>query len=100
MLPPGGVIMAVATPRIADFLGLSETELMQKALRSFLLEQRRAVLAARLEILARYRAADLAELEQKIADGTVVEHPGWEDLITAENLGARLEDLDVYLRDL
>jgi hypothetical protein len=92
--------MTVATPRIAQFMGLSETELMRKALRSLLLEQRRKVLQTRLEILARYRATSLVDLEQKIADGEVVEHPGWEDLITAENLGARLEEIDGYLRDL
>ena len=85
----GGVMMAVATPRIAQFLGLSEAELVQKALRSLLLEQKRTVLQTRLEILARYRATDIADLEQKISDGTVAEHPAWEDLITAENLGAR-----------
>lgn len=92
--------MTVATTRIAQFMGLSETELMRKALRSLLLEQRRKALQTRLEILARYRATSLVDLEQKIADGEVVEHPGWEDLITAENLGARLEEIDGYLRDL
>ena len=85
--------MAVATPRIAQFLGLSEAELMQKALRSLLLEQKRAVLQTRLEILARYRAIDIADLEKKISDGTVAEHPAWEDLITAENLRARVEEI-------
>ena len=35
--------MTVAAPRIAQFLGVSETELMQKALRSLLLEPNRAV---------------------------------------------------------
>jgi len=92
--------MAVATPRIAQFLGLSETELMRQALRSLLLDQKRAVLQTRLEILARYRATDIAELERKITDGAVVEHPAWEDLITAENLGSRVEEIDAYLRDL
>jgi hypothetical protein len=29
-----------------------------------------------------------------------VEHPAWEDLIVAENLSARLEELDVHLDDL
>ena len=76
--------MTVATLQIAQFLGVSEPELMQKALRSLLLEQRRAVLQARSDLPARYRATNLAELEQKIAAGTVAEHPGWEDLITVK----------------
>lgn len=92
--------MTVATIEIAQYLGLSEPELMRRALRSFLQEQRRAVLQTRLEILARYRADSIADLEEKIARGDAVEHPGWEDLIVAENLGARLEEIDAYLRDL
>ena len=40
------------------------------------------------------------ELEERIADEDVPEHPAWEDLIVAENLGTRLEELDVYLRNL
>ena len=92
--------MTVAAPRIAEFLGLSEPELIRKALHSLLLEQKRLALHERLEILARYRARNLTELEQKIADGQVAEHPGWEDLITVENLDARIREIDVYLRDL
>mgnify|MGYP000208556653 FL=1 len=92
--------MAVATQSIAEFLGLSEAELMQKALHSLLLEQKRAVLHARIEILARYNAGDVNELEEKIAKGVVVEHPAWEDLITAENLDTRLAEIDVYLLTL
>jgi hypothetical protein len=92
--------VTVAVPTIAQFMGMSEEELMRKALYSLLLEQKRAVLQTRLEILSRYRATDIAELEQMITEGHVVEHPGWEDLITAENLGARLEEIDAYLRDL
>ena len=79
--------MTVAIPNIAQFFGMSEAELMQKALHSLLLEQKRAVLQTRLEILARYRAVDIAELEQKITAGVVAEHPGWEDLITWRTLG-------------
>ena len=40
------------------------------------------------------------DLESKIAQGDVPEHPAWEDLIVAENLAARLEELDAYLDHL
>ncbi len=53
-----------------------------------------------LEILARYGAESIADLEAKIAQGLVAEHPAWEDLIVAENLSARLEELDAHLADL
>ncbi|MEZ4869932.1 MAG: hypothetical protein R3C14_51875 [Caldilineaceae bacterium] len=92
--------MAVATIELAQTLGLSEAELMNRALAAFLQEQRRAVLQSRWEILARYDVQTLEELEEKIATAAIPEHPGWEDLIVAENLGARLEELDAYLRNL
>ena len=65
-----------------------------------LCEKKRQVLQYRLDILARYGADSLADLESRIAQGIVVEHPAWEDLIVAENLTAHLEELDAYLGDL
>lgn len=88
------------TTKIAASLGLTESELFRQALVSFLHEQKRQVLQHRLDILARYGADSIADLESRIAKGIVVEHPAWEDLIVAENLTARLEELDAYLGDL
>jgi len=96
----------VATPitttqtKIASSLGLTESELSRQALVSFLFEKKRQVLQARLDILARYDADSLTDLETKIAQGIVAEHPAWEDLIGVENLSARLEELNAYLDDL
>ena len=92
-------VMATTT-KIATSLGLTEGELFRQALVSFLHEQKRQVLQHRLDILARYGADSIADLESRIAQGVVVEHPAWEDLIVAENLTARLEELDAYLGDL
>lgn len=92
--------MAIAALDIAQSMGLSESELMRRALTVYLREQRREVLQTRMELLARYGANDVADLESRIADATVPEHPGWEDLIVAENLDARLEELDDYLRGI
>jgi len=86
--------------QIASALGLNESTLFQVALISLLHEKKRQILQLRLETLARYSTSTLDELEAKIAQGSVAEHPAWEDLITVENLTARLEELDVYLRDL
>jgi hypothetical protein len=92
--------MSLATTDIADSLGLSETELMQQALINLLQEKRREIMQIRLGILGRYQVDTVADLENLITEGQAVEHPGWEDLITAENLDARLEEINVYLRDL
>jgi hypothetical protein len=90
--------VTIAAVDVAESFGLSESELMRQALVSFLQEQRRQVLAEQFEVLARYRADTLAELAAKIANGDVAEHPAWEELITAENLSARLEKIDAFLR--
>lgn len=92
--------MSVATLELAQSMGLSEPELMQRALTAFLQEQRRAVLQTRLELLARYGVKTVDELANKIEEALVPEHPAWEDLIVTENLDARLEELDAYLRNL
>lgn len=64
---------------------------------SLLQEQRRQLLREQIEIFARYQVNTSAELEAKIASGEVAEHPGWEDLITTQNLGERLEKIDILL---
>jgi hypothetical protein len=92
--------MSVATTELANALGVGEGELLKEAMRALLLDKKREVLQAKLEILSRYGATSLDDLNAKIADGDIVEHPAWEDLIVAENLDHRLGELDEYLRRL
>jgi hypothetical protein len=92
-------VMTAAT-KIAGSLGMNEDTLFRQALVSFLHQQKREVLRERLDILARYGVDSVETLEARIAQGEVVEHPAWEDLIVAENLAARQEELDAYLDDL
>ena len=92
--------MTLATNDIARSFGLTETELMEQALRRFLLEKRREILQERLGILVRYQVETIQQLEERIATGESIEHPGWEDLITVENLEASLEEINEHLRTL
>lgn len=92
--------MQIPTAAIAASLGLSENELLGQALVCLLHEKKRQALQERLEILAHYGATSVDDLESRIAEGTVVEHPAWEDLIVSENLDARIELLDRYLQGL
>lgn len=92
--------MTPLTANLAESLGISESELMQEALRRYVREKRREILQERLEILARYQVDSLQQLESQIASGETAEHPAWEDLITIETLEARLEELDGYLHAL
>ena len=60
--------MTVASiPNIAASFNLSESELYQQALVSFLREKKRQVLQARLEIMARYNAVSFAGWQAMIA---------------------------------
>ena len=85
---------------IATSLGITETELYEQALLSFLREKKRQTLQLQLEMLSRYGVTSTADLEAKITDGSVADHPAWEDLIVAENLAAHLTELNAYLNSL
>jgi hypothetical protein len=93
-------VTILPTTEIAASFGLNEAELYQDALTSFLNEKKRQILQLRLETFARYGVDSEAALEAKITQGSVAEHPAWEDLITLENLTARLEELDAHLVQL
>lgn len=92
--------MTLLTNDIARSFGLTEEELMEQALRRFLLEKRREILQERLGILARYQVESIEQFEERIASGEVVEHPGWEDLIAVENLETSLEEINEHLQGL
>ena len=57
-------------------------------------EKRRKVMLDRLEILDRYNVASAVELENRIKNGEIDEHPAWEDLILLENLEAAIAVID------
>ena len=92
--------MVTTAKQIAGTFGLSEPDLFQQALLSFLREKKRQILQTRMGILARYNVDTYAELETGIATGAIPEHPAWEDCITVENLSAHLDELNDYLADL
>ena len=54
----------------------------------------------KLDMLARYDVASAEELEKKIKDGKIPEHPTWEDLILLENLEASLALIDEDIKAL
>lgn len=58
----------------------------------------------RLEVLKRQGVADEAQLKQAIIEGTVAEHPGYEDYLSASIIDATREvirdDLNAYLKGL
>ena len=85
---------------IATYMGMTEEEVMHQALVVFLQERKKSIMRDRLEILARYNVSSVSELEEKITAGQVPEHPTWEDTIVAENLSARVAEIERYLQHL
>ena len=68
---------AIAT-QIASSFGLSENELFEQALVSFLRDKKRQTMQIKFDILRRYGADSITDLENKIAQDVVVEHPAWD----------------------
>ncbi len=80
--------------RIADDTGISIEELTTSGIIAFLREKRRKIMLERLDILARYNINDKEQLENKIKEGDIAEHPTWEDLILLENLEEAINLID------
>jgi len=51
----------------------------------------------RLEIMSKYQVSSLGEFEKRVRDGSVHEHPGWEDLIILENIENSISKLRTEL---
>lgn len=67
---------------------------------ALLQDKRRKIMIDKLDMLARYDVASTEELEKKIKDGKIPEHPTWEDLILLENLEASLALIDEDIKAL
>jgi hypothetical protein len=80
--------------RIAADTGISIEELTTSGIIAFLREKRRKIMLERLDILARYNINDKEQLENKIKEGDIAEHPTWEDLILLENLEEAINLID------
>jgi hypothetical protein len=84
--------------KIADDTGISVGELTISGLLAFLREKRRNVMMDRLEVLDRYIVSSGEEIERKIKNGEIPEHPTWEDLILIENLESAIAQIDEDIR--
>lgn len=63
---------------IAQKFFISIEQLKQDSLKSYLLDRKKELMNERFEILSRYSVINVDELETKIKQGILVEHPSWE----------------------
>jgi hypothetical protein len=80
--------------KIADDTGISIAELTTSGLIAFLREKKLKMMMDRLEVLDRYGVSSSEELERKIKNGEIPEHPAWEDVILLENVEASIALID------
>jgi hypothetical protein len=80
--------------KVAEDTGVSLDKLTASSLLALLREKKRKIMIERLDVLSRYGVSSADELEKKIKEGTVAEHPAWEDLTLVENLEAAIAIID------
>ena len=85
---------------ISRFVAVDKDSLLEKGIVSLLRERKREIMLDRLGMLSRYKVSSAEELEGKIREGEVEEHPAWEDLIILENFDSALGKIDGYLANL
>jgi len=85
---------------ISQYVALDKDSLLEKGIESLLKERKKGVMLDRLGVLSRYKVSSAEELERKIQEGEIEEHPAWEDLITLENLDSALKKINGYLANL
>ena len=77
--------------KVAQKFLLSHEQLQRASLISYLSARKKSLMNERFEILSRYRVTDVNEMEEKIKQGALAEHPSWEDLIDLRNIGAEIQ---------
>ena len=81
-------------------LQLTEDELLQRGLRSFLRHELREVDAQILELRGRYGAASVEEMDARYREGTLEEVHSWRDLQRFDHLEYERDRLQTLLDSL
>jgi len=79
---------------------LSSQDFIKHASTLSLREKKRNLQIERIEILARYEAETVTDLEDKIKKGAIPEHPTWEDMIEIKNIEAEIKEIEDDIRTL
>ena len=86
--------------RVSKTLGLPPEKLVSGSVKEYLKSRLRTTQAEINEIETKYNVQNPKNLEQKIKQGTIEEHPAWEDLILYENLQKQAEKIKQELKKI
>lgn len=80
--------------RLSEKYSMTPDEFIEYGSILTLRDKRKNLQIERLEILARYKTGTVEELRKKIKDGTVPEHPAWEDLVEIKNIESEIKEIE------
>jgi len=86
--------------KISQKYAVSAEEFIRSGAIMNLREKQRLLKIERFEILSRYQASNVEQLNQKVAEGDAPEHPGWEDLIEVKNIEQEINEIEDDIRIL
>lgn len=86
--------------RMSNRYSLSPDEFIRMGSTLAIKEKKRNLQIEKIEILARYEVTTVEELEKKIREGKVSEHPTWEDLIEIKNIEFEIQEIEGDIRTL
>ena len=89
-----------AVETIAKKYSMSTDEVISLGSKLAVKEKKNNFQIETMEILARYSVETANELQQKIKEGTVPEHPAWEDLIEIQNIEAEIKEIEGDIKTL
>jgi len=94
--PPNGE--KVRLPNRNVLMGMDDFLLAGSRL--MLIEKKRKFQDEKFEILSRYQVTTIAEFEEKIKSGEIIEHPAWEDLIELKNIEVEIKEINDDIQSL
>ncbi len=86
----------VDVERAAKVTGEDREDVIRKGLESYISRELRQVSAHISDLKNKYDVEAVEELESKLENGDIEEHPAWEDLIEWKNLRERKNQLQEY----
>ena len=86
--------------KLSKKYSMSSEEFIKLGSELVMKEKKKNLQIERLEILSRYESLTVEDLEKKIRDGAVAEHPAWENLIEIKNIETEIKEIEGDIRSL